>query len=58
MVNLPGTAPEMVAADFKGVAEALKGRNTIFVYIFWGEGAEAAGFFNALKHRRCCFYDT
>lgn len=26
MAKLPGTRPEMVAADFNGVAEALKGK--------------------------------
>lgn len=28
MVNLPDTRPEMVAADFKCVAEALKGQKS------------------------------
>lgn len=30
MVKLPDTRPEMLAADFEGVAEALKGKNTLF----------------------------
>lgn len=29
MVNLPGTRPDMVAADFEGVSEALKGQRQI-----------------------------
>lgn len=31
MVKLPDTRPEMLAADFEGVAEALKGKDTRFV---------------------------
>lgn len=31
MVNLPGTRPEMVAADFEGVTEALKGKSLDFI---------------------------
>lgn len=30
MVKLPDTRPEMLAADFEGVAEALKGKHTHF----------------------------
>lgn len=29
MVNLPGTRPQMVTADFEGVSEALKGQRQI-----------------------------
>ena len=31
MVNLPGSRPEMVAADFEGVTEALKGQREVKV---------------------------
>ncbi len=31
MVNLPDTRPEMVAADFEGVTEAIKGKKILFI---------------------------
>lgn len=34
MVKLPDTRPEMVAADFEGVTEAIKGKKLNFIYYF------------------------
>ena len=41
MVNLPNTRPDMVAADFEGVTEALKGKKLniiLILYLFLKDG--------------------